>query len=146
MTAKIVDPSGALQNRERDHAEHGAQREDRVKAAVARDHFVQPRWRTRFQADVAVQERAGDSKRVIEMLLRGLCGLEEHQGCDQAKNNGHDQIAPCRCRSLRFAHWEKRCRSYAVSNRDGDSSCPCNNAEAIRPVQSKLFSVALVVM
>src|SRR6266496_623190 len=98
MTGKIVDPPRALQNRERDH---------RVKAAVARDHFVQPRWRTRFQADVAVQERAGDSKRVIEMLLRGLCGLEEHQGCDQAKNNGHDQIAPCRCRFLRFAHWEK---------------------------------------
>ena len=121
MAGKIFDPAGALQKSDWEHARYSAEWKDRVETAIARDHFVQPRSLAALQADVAVQQRGGDSKRVIEMLLRRLCGLEEHQGRDQAKNKGHDQIASRRCRCLRFAHWGKRCRSYPASNRDGDS-------------------------
>ena len=83
MTGKIVDPTHPLQNGDGKHAQHGAERKHRVKTAIARDHFVQPGQRAGLETDMAVQQRAGDPKRVVKMLLHRLCREVKSERCKQ---------------------------------------------------------------
>src|SRR5919198_1902107 len=66
--------------------------------AILWDHFVQPRRRPTLQADAAVEKRAGNLKCVIEMLLCWLRSFEEHDGRNDAKDDGHDPVARASCR------------------------------------------------
>src|SRR6266404_8090365 len=60
---------------------------------VLRDHFIEPRRRRLFQADMTVQQRRSDSQRVIEVVLRCVNREIENDEGNEDERAGYPKLS-----------------------------------------------------